>query len=568
MRVSFIFLSVLFLSVQARTEAPSTSSQEPYAVSTFECVGLYYPQRDLGDCNVFYRPKGDAAPWRRGLDLAYDPRDEEYRGSLVGLRPDMRYEIKLVTQDAEVRLEAQTRSDVFPEGKVTHLAPGVISQTLKITESGTPEAWHLMTPREGAKTTIDVVNSADYNLVIDADYVIVRGLELKNAAIHAIMIAKGRHHIVIEGCRATFWGRIGGPRSYGNREGSTDSAVYAENGTSHLVIQRNLFEHPRGAANDWMTGHPAGPQAISIHESRGGNVIRYNDIWSTEAHGFNDGIGGARNYSFAGNVFRDSDVYGNVIRNCWDDAIEVEGANMNVRVWGNYMDRFYNGVATACTSKGPLYVFRNVFAISRMGHGEPIGGAAIKTGERDEFGGGRKYVFHNTTLQPLGVLDAFTDHPNPNCIAWNNIFDCAGGRLATTRQSLPESDYDYTLFTGRDRGTAKGRHIVRGRPNYVESAYLEFYPAAGTTKIQWGKHRIAADDGEIEITDPVVDTPNPVMDAGIIIPGFNDDYTGAAPDLGAFEQMGPPLRFGRRAYQNYDEGWAPWEISFPEKKRP
>jgi len=51
-----------------------------------------------------------------------------------------------------------------------------------------------------------------------------------------------------------------------------------------------------------------------------------------------------------------------------------------------------------------------------------------------------------------------------------------------------------------------------------------------------------------------------LIDSGIIIPGFNDDYAGPAPDLGAFEAGSPPLEFGRRAHLNYNEGYAPWEL--------
>ena len=51
-----------------------------------------------------------------------------------------------------------------------------------------------------------------------------------------------------------------------------------------------------------------------------------------------------------------------------------------------------------------------------------------------------------------------------------------------------------------------------------------------------------------------------MIDGGTLIPGFNDNYSGSAPDLGAFEVGTPPLEFGRRSYMNYDEGWAPWEV--------
>ena len=108
--------------------------------------------------------------------------------------------------------------------------------------------------------------------------------------------------------------------------------------------------------------------------SSGGNIIRYNEIRSTEDHGYNDGIGGGSNFSFQGSPNRDSDIYGNIITNCWDDAIESEGANMNVRIWGNYIDKTFVFVATAVTSKGPLYIYRNVFASSRISHQDPSGG--------------------------------------------------------------------------------------------------------------------------------------------------------------------------------------------------
>ena len=157
----------------------------------------------------------------------------------------------------------------------------MLESVIHITESGTPDAYHLVTPGPGAKTTVDAANAIDYTAIIDANYVIFRGVELKNAAIHGILIKRGRHNIVIEDCRATFWGRIGGPITFGN-VGNSDSAIFAERGAGNLVIQRNLLEHPRGASNDWDTGHPSGPQGITLINSTGGNIIRYNEILSTE----------------------------------------------------------------------------------------------------------------------------------------------------------------------------------------------------------------------------------------------------------------------------------------------
>jgi hypothetical protein len=334
----------------------------------------------------------------------------------------------------------------------------------------------------------------------------------------------------------------------------------AESGTRNLTLQRNLIEHPRGASNDWETGHPAGPQGISILRSLGGNVVRYNDIWSTEDHGFNDGIGGGPNFSDTGNMNRDSDIYGNTVRNVWDDALEIEGANMNVRIWGNYLHRFFVGIATASTFKGPLYIFRNVTGESRRSHRNVIGGNMIKTGDRD-FAGGRRFVFHNTAVQPNGVLNIIGS-PTPGCVTRNNIFDCAGRLVPAPRGEGAAGDFDYDLFTGMDKGGAAERHGItqsRMQPLLVASYALEFYPTSTTMRVVGGKIPVKFGAEERIVTDPVLQVPNPVLDAGQMLPGFSDDFTGRAPDLGAFEVGRPPLQFGRRAYRAHDEGWAPWE---------
>jgi hypothetical protein len=548
-------LLILVFATVGISVSYSAGENKFYAVATYECIGLYFKSPDLGECHIRFR-QNETSSWQQGYPLVYGLRDREYRGSIVGLKSNTTYDIQITLQNNSHELTCRTRNDSFPIGKITYLEEGNHSKPLKITESGTPGSYHLITPAKGSKATIDVRNAEDHTCVIDADYVIVRSIEFKNAAVHGLVIESRRHDIVIEDCHFTFWGRIGGPKTYGNK-GNTDSAIYAERGVGHLTIQRNLIENPRGASNDWDTGHPAGPQAITLINSNGGNVIRYNEIRSSEDHGFNDAIGGASNFSFEGSPNRDSDIYGNIIANVWDDAIESEGANMNVRIWNNYIEKTFQHIATACTSKGPLYIFRNVFGESRRTHRDPLGGSMIKVGQRDEFAGGRKFVFHNTALQPKGAFHVFSGHVNPNTVTRNNIFDCPG-RLTSSHQVDIPCDFDYDLFTGMDRGIAKERHGLRGNPSFIKSYALEFYPSSTTTKIQWGKVPVQQGDKTVTLTDPVITVPNPIIDSGAKLPNFNDDFAGKAPDLGAFESGRPPIRFGRRAAGNF---WPPWELN-------
>ena len=547
-------LMLLFLI--AGIGLPACHAADAKAVATFESLGLYYNRAEPAkSTRVTFRAAG-ADQWAEGHPVVYDNRERQYRGSLVGLKPGTAYDIRIDADGKAVEFQARTLSDQFPIGKTTHLTGATTDQTITIKDGGAADAWHVVEPAPGTKFVSDVFNLSDYNIVVEADYVILRGLELRNAGIHGVLIRKGVQHVFVEDSHITGWGRVGGARVWGITTGS-DSAIYAESGAGHLVIQRNLIEYPRSGANDWESGHPLGPQAISLINSAGGNVIRYNTIRSTEDHGFNDGIGGGSNYSFEGSPNRDSDIYGNLISHCWDDAIESEGANMNVRIWSNYIHHTFVHVATAATAMGPLYIFRNVFGLSRISHQDSSGGMMIKTGmntvtidgERVSTGLGYRFIYHNTALQPNGGLDVFSSHELHNAVTRNNIFYARGRAYPQTRGE-PLNDFQNDLTGG-----FLGGGFVRSM--FLPSERLEWYLAPTMNKIQWGRVEYTRNGRTVAITDPMVAAKNPAIDAGVRIPGFNDDYTGSAPDIGAFETGMPPLQFGRDMAPGFKR--APWE---------
>jgi hypothetical protein len=147
-----------------------------------------------------------------------------------------------------------------------------------------------------------------------------------------------------------------------------------------------------------------------------------------------------------------------------------------------------------------------------------------------------------------------------------NIFDVRG-RLATDREKTPASDYDYDYFSGETKGnSAKEDHAVRfnqtpsGTRLFMPSYSLEFYLKSSINTIRWGAFKYELGSRVVEITDPVVWIKNPLIDGGVILPGFNDGYSGKAPDLGAFETGQVPMQFGRRAYLSFDAERAPWEL--------
>ena len=279
-------------------------------------------------------------------------------------------------------------------------------KTLAVDQSGTAQGYVLYTHRPGATTTLDGADKVDECVEVKAAYVILRGLTIRRPKVNGILLSKGSHDIVVERCDISGWGRIA-------KDGwgiDYDSAVFSRyQPLTRVIIQRNRMHDPRSNSNSWQefreTGeknHPKGPQGIFFSNSAGNHVLRYNDFMTDDDHMCNDIFGGEDNRSLRGYPGTDSNVYGNHIEGCWDDALEMEGGGCNVRVWGNYINRTMVKVAIAGLSVGPIYVFRNVAGSSRFGHQGWDGGPFLKMGEDPLTGGGRAYVFHNTILQPPG----------------------------------------------------------------------------------------------------------------------------------------------------------------------
>ena len=306
------------------------------------------------------------------------------------------------------------------------------------------------------------------------------------------------------------------------------------------MIQRNRLHDPRYGANSWDSGHPIGPQAITYSFCGGNHVMRYNEIYASEGRYFNDGISGESNFSATGFPVADTDIYGNSIRNAYDDGIEAEGGNRNVRIWGNYIDQTAIGIATSVTHVGPLYMFRNVYNRSRMMMNTPLDQDTrqnfAKSGTNGEFGNGRRYVFHNTLLQatqsglqfPLGagggIIAAGSTQPLTNTVSRNNILHVWKATSDAIRtQGGGGNDFDYDLRNGGISAYAGAEtHGIVATPIY----------RSGHGWASWG-------GGNYQL-----DPSSRGYDEGVRLPNFNDGYTGAGPDIGAHEGDAQPMRFG------------------------
>ncbi len=537
-------------TISSGNVTPSTSGlpvNGARAVPTYESIGLYWtPPANSGatGCSVIFRKSGDSS-YRQGVDLWLDPSNKECRGSLVLLEPGTTYDIQIgvagKAMSAGLGVTTWRETDQLPIAQTITLAPGTRTSPLAITQGGSASGYILYQADPTNGTTIDVQNGATNNVTISAPYVIVRGLALKGAQADAIKLLNGAHDVVIEKNDISGWGRFRttGSWDYGM---DYDAGVRCESVASleRVTVQRNKIHDPRYGANSWDSVHPAGPQGLTFNFCGGNNVIRWNEITSADSrHYYNDGIGGSDNYTRTGFPNYDTDIYGNVVQGVMDDALEIEGGNRNVRVWGNYLTQTGTGIASTVTAVGPLYVFRNVYDQSRKLYlASPDAddrGEFFKSGSDSSVGNGRRYVFHNTSLQapnpggqhPLGAgagLEGTGSNPLTNTVSRNNIYYIWKSNWASIDQRGGSgNDVDYDLYNGNISAYsgAESNGLRISAPIF----------AAGHGAGMSGLYQLAPGAAGYGTAMP--------------LPNFNDLY--GAPDIGAHQSGTAPMKFGVNA---------------------
>jgi hypothetical protein len=547
----------------------------PSFVSTFQSIGLYWSPPGGGDANparVEFRHAGSSA-WRQGLDLWFDSRNAQYRGSLVELKPATAYEIRLTLRNGvSETLKASTWSENFRVKRTVQVPAGSTRLVINASDSGDEKQGYVLFTAAPGKNVIDqsAIPGNDFTdscvlVKQGVHHVIIRGLVLRNCKRAGVMLERQfapvldvqTHAIVIEDNEIVGWG---GFENYAPGSGlaDNDGAVHCNywretddaKRPDRIIIQRNTMRDPRYGSNPWRSGagprkHPMGPHGVFFARCGRNHVIRYNELYSTNGHYFNDGLGGGDNFSAGGFPWADSDINGNKISQVYDDGIEAEGGNRNVRIWGNYFDRVFVAIANAATAVGPLYVWRNVS--NRMGgmyHPEALPdaelrGPFIKAGSRTPAAnGGRAYYFHNTALQPgapgarygmgagWGIVNSGGEVYN--FVSRNNIWHIhkevqihGQPKFASLSADADRGpvDADFDLYNGVlwNVGRNAQKHGWKATPVYARLRPGDFSLKSGSP----GHHGAER------------------------IPNFNDQYP--KPDVGAHQSGTPPMRFGRQA---------------------
>ncbi len=296
-----------------------------------------------------------------------------------------------------------------------------------------------------------------------------------------------------------------------------------------VVTERELLEH-------------GGIETASFN--LGNHVIRRNkitfDYTSPGDHG-EDCIHHAENNKNDPS-FNETDIYDNICINSTDDGIELDGADVNLRVWGNTVYGQNLGTSLAAVGVGPAYVFRNVYYAPQMHWTACVG---IKTGENST---GWAFVYHNTFHIDCDDSNGWVNSGNAktaeNQVFRNNILLVVDRIMTSSVGSTGGEwllDSDYNLLYDSDGG------IFAKLDGVQYNGFAEL--RAGVTG-KWANleaHSIHGEPRFVDSTSPVpgdrdyrLASDSLGIDLAVVIPGFNDassawPFTGAAPDMGAYE---------------------------------
>lgn len=511
-------------------------------VPTFNSCSVYADFTGDDNTNssaaVQYRISG-ATSWRNAYPPWMDPYRKKFSGSIVYLLPSTAYDVKITVGDsdgvpgtASITNTVTTWSESFVTGSATD-SGNTTNSPQTISSSGTSLSSYAAYGPANGRSVLHCDTNYVRCLTIDADNVLIRNIDFVGGGTNAIKVLNNHTNVIINNCTFTKWGMVGKSDGSGNLpdEGNNCAILIGDinddpgSGTGRIVVQNCTIHDANGGSNSWDQGHPLGPEAIFVSEGTLGQfVFRYNRIYGSTNHFFNDAIGGSQNESTNGFVARDSDIYGNVISDAFDDAIECDGGGENVRVWGNSITNSHVGLSTSIIAIGPVYDFRNLFYYNRASE------TNLSTRE----------CWHKTGsvgLQQKASFDFLNTVTSPNAPAnanegsayfttsRDNIFAVTGKIIYDPDSSTTDS-YDWDLIpvgSLSDGPAGTYANAIRGLPTFVSGPY-------GSGIGNW-----------------FLDPASSGYRAGVAIANFADNLDGTAisnPNTGAFDERFTVLLFG------------------------
>ncbi|MET0552667.1 MAG: Calx-beta domain-containing protein [Vicinamibacteria bacterium] len=305
------------------------------------------------------------------------------------------------------------------------------------------------------------------------------------------------------------------------------AGVWIKGGTRHLIEENDIFDTSiPGWPWDFTKGSSAENNGIVFTDDVGrGHIVRRNNILGT----FN-GIGPCGGSAPPVGYTSEVDVYDNDLSLHNDDALEPEGYCANVRIFYNRIHDVHMAVAAAPAAPGPLWIVRNVawrFGNTRTSQQDGYLASALKINNGFATPVGPVLLYHNTFL---------TDAPGTDAIA---LLSPGSGTLLRARNNLIAGTR-YALYKVNPiPWDGNFNDLYTTDPVRFVSWLGTSYPTLGAYQAAQGQE-LSGLSVPPQLVNPAggdfrLAAGSPLIDRGVVLPGINDGWNGAAPDVGGLE---------------------------------
>ncbi len=557
LRITCLLVATLFLkpSISKCQNASTPGELETY--STLYSVGMEWSiEGDANHdaaCSVAYRVQ-DETVWKVASHLFridYTPPDpvgsmtEHFNGlngSVLFLEPSTTYELRLELTDPDGGSESRrtfittraiptkaanstvlhvipgsgggtgTSADPYQgiEFAQSHASPGSIFKLHTGTYQGFAPDGEIEFNVPGTSNQYIVWQAAgDGEVIFDdivriaADFVWLEGIHVRGHAgvddEFALLTYGSPEYVVISRCLFTDF----------------HYSITLNHGGANWVITDNTIVGDKDVIGNPDDSTSWSGEGIEL-EFTGGHTVAHNSI-SRVADGISSSL-------------INTDIFGNEIFDVTDDGIEPDSGYANIRIWGNRVSNArHAGISFQPMNGGPWYILRNQVA---------AGNEALKLREST-----RALIAHNVFVGWEGV-QAYGSERLLNFQSNNNLWVSVQDRYAWENGEGGAATWRTNLdFDGFDWGNSYYAFKWGSDQRYVD--LQEFTAATGLES-----HGVHVDRDTCFATFDIPLAPPQSMpfqfmtlaegsgaiDAGVPLANINDDFLGAAPDLGAYEK--------------------------------
>ncbi len=412
---------------------------------------------------------------------------------------------------------------------------------------------HLLVADGEPGNPIAIVAAGDGPVIIDGD------------SCDNLFNVMGADHLYFEGLiiRNTRIAFHGGFQGVIGCKGLTVKNCRFENIDYGILAQDGRSEDFYIADNSFYGG-PIGPNeygAYAVNLSGQGHVVCYNYTESFWDHIniFTNALADPA----LGQQARAIDFYNNDSRYAYDNFIETDGGLMNLRVLRNRVfhspySSWADPLSTQPVYQGPVYFIRNIVY---NGSGGKVtfkypGRAIIAYHNSSTHGQGHRGTsdMRNNIFMPPTMPSKSEKKGKRYTLIGN---EARHGELIDYNAYL-RGQFGYPPYATRiNRRETKEFHTLAELAATIgqekHSIELKDYSVFKNVPVPWyymgysaAKDKSKLHWAENDKTDFTPAEGSPLIDAGVVIPGINEDFAGSAPDIGAIEVGKPSIHFGPR----------------------